>query len=62
LDNKLNFNLINKTISDLTRKIIITKSNIQQHEMIDLSSFERGIYIIKIQTDNEIFTTKIVKE
>ena len=49
-------------ISDLTGKTIIEKVNIQQNEMIDLSNFESGIYIIKIQTDNEIFTTKIVKE
>ena len=49
-------------ISDLTGKTIIEKTEINQNEMIDLSSFESGIYIIKIQTDNEIFTTKIVKE
>ena len=49
-------------ISDLTGKTIIEKVNIQQNETIDLSSFESGIYIIKIQTDKEIITTKIVKE
>ena len=50
------------TISEITGKTIIEKVNIQQNEMIDLSNFESGIYIIKIQTDKEIFTTKIVKE
>ncbi len=49
-------------ISDITGKMIIEKVDIQQNEIIDLSNFESGIYIIKIQTDNEIFTTKIVKE
>ena len=49
-------------ISDITGKTLIKKTNIQQNETIDLSSFESGIYIIKIQTDKEIFTTKIVKK
>ena len=49
-------------ISDLTGKTIIEKTNIQQNETIDLSSFASGIYIIKIRKNNEIFTTKIVKE
>ena len=41
---------------------MIEKTAIQQNETIDLSSFESGIYIISIQTDKKIFTTKIVKE
>ena len=49
-------------ISDITGKQIIRKTDILQSESIDLSSFVSGIYIIKIQTENEIFTTKIVKE
>ena len=49
-------------VSDLTGKQIIEKVDIQQNETINLSSFKRGIYIIKIQTDNKIFTTKIMKE
>ena len=50
------------TISDLIGKTLIEKTEIQQNETIDLSNFETGIYIICIQTDKEIFTTKIVKE
>ena len=57
-----NNNIQQIIISDLTGKTIIEKVNIQQNEMIDLSNFVSGIYIISIQTDNEIFTTKIVKE
>ena len=57
-----NNNIQNIIISDITGKQIIEKTNIQQNEMINLSNFENGIYIIKIQTDNELFTTKIVKE
>ncbi len=57
-----NHNITQIMIYDLTGKTMIEKINIQQNEMLDLSSFVSGIYIIKIQTDNEIFTTKIVKE
>ena len=49
-------------ISDIAGKLIIEKAQIQQNEIIDLSDFESGIYIITLQTDKEIFTTKIVKE
>ncbi|OQX79639.1 MAG: hypothetical protein B6D61_03200 [Bacteroidetes bacterium 4484_249] len=49
-------------ISDLTGKTIIEKPEPQQNGIIDLSGFESGIYFISIQTDEEIFTTKILKE
>ncbi len=49
------------TISDITGKQIIERSDIHQIERIDISSFESGIYIISIQTDKEILITKIVK-
>jgi len=55
-------NIQNITISDITGKQLFEKSVIQQNEQIDLSSFESGIYIVKIQSVNEILTTKIVKE
>jgi len=63
----LNFDFANNTIqkiniADLTGKMIIEISDIKQKEMIDLSNFETGIYIISIQIDNKIVTTKIVKE
>jgi len=58
----VDYNIQQITISDITGKPIIEKINIQQNEMIDLSNFESGIYIIIIQTDNKIFTTKIIKE
>ena len=40
----------------------IVKTEIQPNETINLSQLEDGVYIISIQTDNGIFTTKIVKE
>ncbi len=49
-------------VSDISGKTIIEKSPIQQNETIDLSGYEDGIYTISVQTDKEVFTTKIVKE
>ncbi|MCD4791715.1 MAG: T9SS type A sorting domain-containing protein [Bacteroidales bacterium] len=57
-----NNNIQNIKISDITGKTLIKKSDIQQNEAIDLSEIESGIYIISIQTDKEIFTTKIIKK
>lgn len=48
-------------VFDIVGKKIIEKTEINQNEMIDLSNFKNGIYIIKTQTGNEIFITKIVK-
>ena len=50
------------TVSDTNGKQIIKKSILKQTEMIDLSRFESGVYIINIQTEDEILLTKIVKE
>jgi len=55
-------NIQNITVLDLTGKVIIAKTTMQQNELIDLSGYESGIYIISIQTENEVFTVKIVKE
>ena len=57
------YNNVQKVIvSDITGKQIIEKTSVKQNEQIDLSGFVSGIYIISIQTDKEIFTTKIIKE
>ncbi|OYT14230.1 MAG: hypothetical protein B6I19_01095 [Bacteroidetes bacterium 4572_114] len=48
-------------ISDITGKTIIKKIDIQQNEMIDLSSFVKGIYFISVQTEEEVYTKKIIK-
>ena len=57
-------------ISDITGKTIIntstslnkSKTETRQNEKIDLSGFKSGIYTISVQTDEDIFTTKIVKK
>ena len=55
-------NVQNIVITDITGKTIVEKTELKQNETIDLSNFDNGIYLIKIQTATEIFTTKIIKE
>ncbi|UCD32972.1 MAG: T9SS type A sorting domain-containing protein, partial [Desulfobacterales bacterium] len=55
-------NIQKLTISDITGNRIIEKTLIEQNETIDISGLASGIYIIGIQTDNEILTIKIIKE
>jgi hypothetical protein len=50
------------TVYDISGKAILNKSNGQGSTQIDLSGFEKNIYILKIVTEDEIFTTKVVKK
>ncbi|MDD2965150.1 MAG: T9SS type A sorting domain-containing protein, partial [Bacteroidales bacterium] len=56
--------LRNIEITDITGKIIINyPSSMKNSNLeIDLSGFERGIYLVRISTDKEVFAAKIVKE
>ena len=55
-------NFVKVVVSNIPGKTILKKTVIQQNESIDLSGFESGIYIVRIQTEDEIVTRKIVKE
>ncbi len=50
------------TILDITGKQMFEKTNINRNEKINLSDFKPGVYLINIQTDNQVLSTKIVKE
>lgn len=52
----------NITITDITGKTVIKRSDIKQNGEIELSGLGKGIYIIALQTEKEIVTTKIIKE
>ncbi len=63
----INLKIVNNDIKnifvfDISGKKIIEILNINQNQMIDLSSYENAVYIIKILTGNEMFISKIVKE
>ncbi len=47
-------------ILDITGKMIFEKATINKKETIDLSGFGNGVYFIKIQTDKEIFSQKLI--
>ena len=54
--------IVELIVSTVTGKVLIQKSKITQNEIIDLSSFQSGIYIINLKTKDEVFTTKIIKQ
>ena len=62
LNLQLSENPLSISILNLTGKTIIKKLDVEQNTTIDLSGLENGIYIVKVQTTNGIFTSKIVKE
>jgi len=49
------------TISDITGKQVFENINLSNIQSIDLSDFKNGIYTVSIQTENKIYTTKIIK-
>ncbi len=49
-------------VTDITGKKLLEKFNILQNDSIDISNFEKGIYIITIQTDKAISSSIIIKE
>jgi len=49
-------------VSDNTGKTVFEKTNVQQNETINLAGFANGIYIIILETENGISSSKIIKE
>jgi hypothetical protein len=49
------------TILDLNAKILLTKQ-VTGNEYISISSFPKGLYVVKISTDGKIIEDKIIKE
>jgi hypothetical protein len=50
------------TITDLFGKLIISQITNNQKEIIDISEYANGLYLINVKSDNENFTTKLIKE
>jgi len=55
-------NIKKLSITDITGKQIFEKAPVQMNETLDLSAYESGIYLIVIQSDKDILTTKVVKK
>ena len=49
---------------DVTGRMVFEDDNATKKSKaeIDLSTFRSGIYMLKIQSNKELFTTKIIKE
>ena len=64
----LNFDFVNNNIQkisilNLSGKTIVEKtSNILAKESFNIQDFKSGVYLISIQTYNDVITTKIIKE
>ena len=59
IKNILNSNII---ISDITGKIIYTKTNCNMLERINFSNVNPGIYFVKVKNQSRIFVNKIIKQ
>lgn len=52
----------NITITDITGKIIVIKNDPVNNEIVDLSNYSEGIYFVSVKTDEQIITSKLVKQ
>jgi hypothetical protein len=52
----------NLSIYDIQGKLLLHQNISQAQTQIDISSFAKGIYIVKVQTDKESLQSKFVKE
>ncbi|RLD59579.1 MAG: hypothetical protein DRJ05_06220, partial [Bacteroidetes bacterium] len=50
------------TVTDIMGKTVFYKSSMERELEIDLSSFENGLFYVRIEMDNETFTSKILKQ
>jgi Secretion system C-terminal sorting domain/HYR domain len=55
-------NIYRISIMDMSGRKIIERISEAQNEKIDLSDYNNGLYIILIETDEKIFTSKIIME
>ena len=50
------------TISNITGRTLFEKTGKHQHETLNLSNLKKGVYIIKITTDDKRYVNKIIKD
>ena len=49
-------------VMDITGKTVLTRSNLQVRETVDLSGYNNGIYIFQLQVGDELFHVKVIKK
>jgi hypothetical protein len=50
------------TVSDISGKIILKKNADRQDNILNLSQYNQGIYLLKLQTDEKIYTGKLISK
>jgi len=50
------------SLTDISGKVIYQKNNCSQNEIIDLTSFNSGIYIINVMSENYSISGKVIKK
>ncbi|MDD2387984.1 MAG: T9SS type A sorting domain-containing protein, partial [Bacteroidales bacterium] len=49
-------------ITDIIGKIVFERNNLNQTEVIDISHFTNGLYIVNLQADKGSRSLKVMKE
>jgi hypothetical protein len=49
-------------IFNATGQQVYYGEELDNHEVIDISNFEKGFYIVKVITDGEVITSKLLKQ
>ena len=52
--------LTNVTILDITGKIVYTSSEITSNQTVNVSSLNRGIYMVQVMTDNKTSVKRLI--
>jgi len=52
----------NIKLTDLCGKVIFEKSNVLDEEIIDFSYLANGVYLVVMQTENQSYSLKLIKE
>ncbi|HPF93721.1 MAG TPA: T9SS type A sorting domain-containing protein, partial [Tenuifilaceae bacterium] len=50
------------TVTDLTGRVVLTKENPTQTETLDLSPLSNGVYLLVVQTNGKVLSTRVVKK
>jgi len=52
----------NITINDISGKTVYAKNNCYENEQLNISDFKSGIYFVRIEENNQVFTKKLIIE
>lgn len=53
---------VDLTVTDLSGKILMQRSVNNGVHLLDLSNFSRGVYLLQMKSNNQLITTKLIKQ